>query len=96
MLQRRLSAGTGKLGISDGGRLGAGREQSRRQSDDKQTDAVPNGRGRDPQRVHTNTVCFTIDARYSGTADGRHVASSTRAPSQPQSDLQSGRNRGRM
>jgi hypothetical protein len=90
VLQRRLSTGANKLGISgdDGGRLSAGRKQSPCQSDDKQTDGVPNGRGRVRQRVQTNTGCLTIDARYSGTADGRHVASPTRAPSQTQSDLQ--------
>ena len=70
-----------KFGIfGDNRGLSASRKQGPSESDGKQPNDVPNSRGRNQGRVKINTVCFNVDARSSGTADGRHVASPTRAP----------------
>jgi hypothetical protein len=76
-----LPAGGKKPGISaDNGGLGAGRKQAARESDGQQPNDVPNSSGRSQNRVTIDAARLDLDARNSGTVDGRHVASPIRAP----------------
>src|SRR6202047_1777083 len=80
--QRRLSVGRNEFRVPGDNRgLRASRKEGRSESDGKQPDDVPGTSGR---RVSTNTVCSNANARNSGTGDGSHVASPTRAPARTQ------------
>jgi hypothetical protein len=101
-VHRRLPTGAEKSGVlGDHGGLGAGGERRRAESGGKQSKDFPDANGRNRARIRT-IVYFTIDARGTGTADGRHIGSPICAPNQRptptrrQGGLQSGQNGGRV
>jgi hypothetical protein len=102
VIHRRLSARAKKSGVfGDHGGLRAGGKRRRAEHCGKQSNDFPDTRGRARARVR-NRACVTIDARGTGTANGRHIASPIRAPNQRpistrhQGGLQSGRTGGRV
>ncbi len=94
MFQRGLPAGGKKSGVSADDRgLRAGRKRRRRERCGQQLNEFPNARDRYRRRV--KMVCLNLDARRTGTVDGRHVASPILCPQpKPKRDTKTEPNKG--